>query len=58
MESGPDEAGELAGDSDDGLGSRLALGEQAVEATVKPVHRRVGDRHDLWWLALTPALQA
>src|SRR3989304_4417472 len=58
MERGPDEAGELAGDSDDGLGSRLALFEQAVEATVKAGHRLVGERHDLRWLALTPALQA
>ena len=36
VERGPDEASELAGDSGDDLGSRLALGERAVEATVKP----------------------
>ena len=58
VERGPDEARELAGDGDDGLGSRLALGEQAVEATVKPVNGLVGESHDFWWLALTLALQA
>src|SRR3990172_566153 len=58
MQRGPDEPGELASDGDDGLGARLALGEQAVEAAVEAIHRLVGERHDLSGLTLTPALQA
>ena len=58
MERRPDEASELAGDGDDNLGARLALGEYAVEATVEPIHRLVGERDDLGGLALAAALQA
>ena len=58
MERGPDEASELASDGDDGLGARLALFEQAVEAAVEAVHRLVGERHHLSRLTLRPALQA
>ncbi len=58
MERGPDEAGELAGDGDDGLASWLALGEHAVEATVESIHRLVGERDDLGGLSLPAALQA
>ena len=58
MERRPDEASELAGDGDDNLGARLALGEHAVEATVEPIHRLVGERDDLSGLSLAAALQA
>ena len=58
MERGPDEAGELTCDGDDGLAGGLALGEHAVEAAVEAVHRLVGERDDLGGLPVTTALQA